>query len=212
MLPRPLHDAASALDGLPGIGPRAALRYAYWLAGQPREAVLKFARAIESLASNVKACDTCGAWSDADGCPICLDPKREDGSLCVVATSQDIRVIDESGAFHGKFHVLGGLLDPIEGRTPETLNIRKLLLRLQRPDNKITEIILALDPDVAGDTTAMYLIKQLTYGRSAGTPLPGAPSPLHDLTITRLARGLQNGAQIEYADGVTIADALKNRR
>lgn len=196
--PRPIHDTAASFDGLPGIGPRAALRYAYWLAAQPRDVILRFARTLETLANGVKKCAICGAWGDESGCPICNDPKRDKSLLCVVGTNQDIRVIDESGAFRGLYHVLGGLLDPIEGRTPETLNIASLLRRISSPDNQTKEIILALDPDVSGDTTALYLTKQLSA-------FPG-------MNVTRLARGLQNGAQIEYADPATVSDALQNRK
>ncbi len=196
--PRPIHDTAASFDGLPGIGPRAALRYAYWLAAQPRDFILRFSRTLETLANGVKKCAICGAWGDEAGCPICNDKRRDQTVLCVVGTNQDIRVIEESGAFRGLYHVLGGLLDPIEGRTPETLNIPALLRRLSSPDNQVKEMILALDPDVAGDTTALFLTKQFST-------LPG-------ITVTRLARGLQNGAQIEYADGTTIADAIQNRR
>jgi len=196
--PRPIHDTAAAFDGLPGIGPRAALRYAYWLAAQPRELILRFSRTLEVLANGVQRCAVCGAWGESSGCPICSDPKRDRTAMCVVGTNQDIRVIEESGAFKGLFHVLGGLLDPVEGRTPETLHIVGLIKRLSAPENQAKEIILALDPDVAGDTTALYLMKQL-----AAFP---------NVSVTRLARGLQNGAQIEYADGSTIADAIQNRR
>lgn len=196
--PRPIHDVAAAFDGLPGIGPRAALRYAYWLAAQPRDLILRFSRTLEALANGVQRCGVCGAWGETGGCPICSDPKRDRTVMCVVGTNQDIRVIEESGAFKGLFHVLGGLLDPVEGRTPETLHIAGLIRRLSAPDNQAKEIILALDPDVAGDTTALYLTKQL-----AAFPA---------INVTRLARGLQNGAQIEYADGSTIADAIQNRR
>lgn len=196
-VPRPIQEAAAAFDGLPGIGPRAALRYAYWLAAQPKDLILKSARAIQGLADGVKKCPTCGAWSDDQGCIYCNDPKREGTSLCVVGTSQDIRVIEESGAFKGRYHVLGGLIDPIEGRLPENLNLQSLFDRLARSDNRYTEVILALDPDMTGDTTALYIMKKLASS---------------SLTVTRLARGLQNGAQIEYADGTTIADALQNRK
>lgn len=194
--PKPIHDAAAAFDSLPGIGPRAALRFAYWLASQPREAIQRFAKTFEALSNGVVRCGTCGAWADGTTCRICSDPRRDAASLCVVATSQDVRVIEESGAFNGRYHVLGGLIDPIEGRTPETLDIDRLVSRLSG-EHPVREILLALDPDIAGDTTALYLMKRL-----AGT---GA-------SVTRLARGIPHGAQIEYADGTTIADAIQNRR
>ncbi len=196
-IPKPIHDAAAAFDRLPGVGPRAALRYAYWLAAQPKEELRRFARALEAVADGITRCEICGTWTDPDGCTICTDPRRKPDQLCVVASSQDVRVIEESGAFSGRFHVLGGLIDPVEGRTPETLNIASLFRRIADADGSIREIIFAFDPDVSGDMTALYLAKRL------------ATSPV---TITRLARGLQNGAQIEYADGATIADALKNRK
>lgn len=199
MVPKPIHDAAAAFDSLPGIGPRAALRYAYWLASQPKELVKRFGRTLDALAEGVKRCNTCGTWTDDAGCTICTDPRRDPTSICIVATGQDVRVIEDSGAFKGTYHVLGGLLDPIEGRTPDTLNIDSLLRRLSAPDARITEIILALDPDVPGDTTALFLTKKI---QSLTTPV----------RISRLARGIQHGAQIEYADGTTIADALRNRQ
>ncbi len=197
MLPKPLHDAAAALDSIPGIGPRAALRYATWLAAQPKEIVKRFARSLDALADGMKICPMCGAWTDQLVCDICADPRRDETKLCVVATSQDVRVIEDSGAFHGRYYVLGGVIDPIEGKRPDTLNVDGLIRRLATP--KLVETILALDPDVAGDTTAMYLTKKIHESTMS-------------IQITRLARGIQHGAQIEYADGTTIADALANRK
>lgn len=194
-IPPALRDVAAEFDRLPGIGPRAALRYAYWLATQPRDAIRRFGQALLRLADDIRLCGMCGTWSEGEVCGICSDASRRNGQVCVVATSQDLRVIEESGAFRGQYHVLGGLLDPIEGRTPETLRIKELLTRLSA--NGIQEVILAFDPDVSGDTTALYLAKLLS-GRA--------------VTVTRLARGLPTGAQLEYADGNTIADAIKNRK
>lgn len=196
-IPQPIHDAAAAFDGLPGVGPRAALRYAYWLAAQPKDAIRRFAQSLDVLAESVSRCDTCSMWTEGSRCAICRDSKRDQTSLCIVATSQDVRVIEDSGAFKGRYHVLGGTLDPIEGRTPDTLGFAALRRRLQEPSNTIREIIIALDPDVAGDTTSLYLSREL-----ASLPV----------SLSRLARGIQHGAQIEYADGVTIADAILNRK
>lgn len=195
--PSAIRDAAAEFDGLPGVGPRAALRYAYWLVTQPKERVRRFAHALLALADGIVRCDICGMWSDKPICSICSDATRDRSQLCVVATSQDMQVIEDSGGFKGVYHILGGLLDPIEGRTPETLGISSLLKRLHDPASQIREVILAFDPDVSGDTTALYISKQLST-------LP--------LTLSRLARGLPTGAQIEYADGATVADALANRR
>ncbi|MCC6563267.1 recombination protein RecR [Candidatus Uhrbacteria bacterium] len=194
-LPEPIQNAAAAFDALPGVGPRAALRYAYWLVTQPKEVIERFSRSIQTLADQVRHCDVCGQWSDRSPCSICSDPKREASQICVVATSQDIKSVEETGVFKGIYHVLGGTIDPIEGRTPDTLRIKELMARVQMP--VIKEVILALDADVQGDVTALYLKKQLSA-------LP--------LRVTRLARGLPTGAALEYADAHTLADALQNRK
>ncbi|MBU0540567.1 recombination mediator RecR [Patescibacteria group bacterium] len=195
--PKPIYDAAAEFDNLPGIGPRAALRFAYWLVTQPKEKIRRFAQALLALSEGVTRCSVCGAWSETPICSICSDTKRDKSVLCVVATNQDLRVIEESAAYKGIYHVLGGLLDPIEGVTPETLAISQLTKRLMSSESGISEIILAFDPDVRGDTTALFLIKKL--------------EPL-ELNVSRLARGLPNGAQLEYADGATVASALANRK
>lgn len=195
-LPDPIQNAAAAFDTLPGVGPRAALRYAYWLVTQPREMVEQFARALHSLAERIRTCDTCGQWSDRSPCSICSDPGRDTTSICVVATSPDVHAIEETGVFKGRYHVLGGTIDPIEGRTPDTLAIGRLISRLKSTP-EISEVILALDADVPGDVTTLFIRKQL--------------EPLQR-KVTRLARGLPTGAALEYADAYTLADALKNRR
>ena len=194
-LPEPIQNAAAAFDSLPGVGPRAALRYAYWLVTQPKEVIERFSRSIQTLAQNVRHCDVCGQWSDRSPCSICADVKRDASSICVVAVSPDIKSVEETGVFKGTYHVLGGTIDPIEGRTPDTLRIPELLARARMPIVK--EIILALDTDVTGDVTSLYLKKQL-----ANLPL----------RITGLARGLPTGAALEYADAHTLADALQNRK
>ncbi|MBU1032741.1 MAG: toprim domain-containing protein [Patescibacteria group bacterium] len=213
-IPQPISDLAAEFDKLPGVGPRAALRYAYWLVNQPKDRMKRFAQALLNLAESVERCHVCGLWSENGTCSICSDMQRDRTILCVVATSQDARVIEDSGAFKGAYHVLGGLIDPISGRTPESLNIKALLSRVQEnppswvkrglggvteeeSSDKINELILAFDPDVSGDTTVLYLTKHLA-------DLP--------IKVTRLARGLPSGAQLEYADSSTLADALKNRK
>jgi len=198
--PPPIHDAAAEFDGLPGVGPRASLRYAYWLVNQPKESIIRFSEAIRKLAEGITRCRVCGLWSATSPCIICANPKRDQSKLCVVAGPQDVRIIEDSGVFHGVYHVLGGTIDPISGRTPEQLNIINLFQRLKPPISKITEIILAFDPDVQGDTTTLYLRKQIRekFGEH--------------IRVTRLARGLPNGAQLEYADEMTVAEALENRK
>lgn len=196
-LPPALHNAAAAFDSLPGVGPRAALRYASWLVTQPKDVILRFARNLSLLAENITTCSVCHQWADQAICRVCRDPARDAQSICVVATSPDVRVIEETGIFKGRYHVLGGTIDPLEGRTPETLTITSLLERIRDSASPIKEIILALDADVPGDTTMLYLRKQLQQTH---------------VRITRLARGLPTGASLEYADAHTVADALNNRK
>ncbi|MFA6099563.1 MAG: recombination mediator RecR [Patescibacteria group bacterium] len=196
-VPRSIRELADMFDRLPGVGPRAALRYAYWLATQPKNNIRQFADTLSQLAAKIVPCQVCGMWTDASPCYICSDPRRDAGLLCVVANSQDVRVMEDAGIYQGRYHILGGLLDPIEGRTPEQLQIGRLMEKIKDPNNQVREVILALDPDVQGDTTAMYLMRQLT-----GLPV----------TVSRLARGIPTGAQIEYADEATITDAYLNRR
>ena len=146
-LPESIQQAAAAFDRLPGVGPRAGLRYAYWLVTQPKEVIERFARSIHGLSTGVTTCQVCFQWTEESPCRVCRDPQRDPKTLCVVATSQDVRVVEETNVFKGKYHVLGGTLDPIEGRTPETLTIRQLMTRLQHPEQPVQELILAFDAD-----------------------------------------------------------------
>lgn len=196
-LPEPIERAAASFDRLPGLGPRAALRYVSWLATQPKDSILAFARAIESLANTVRRCSVCQQWTDQQVCRICRDTNRDAHLLCVVATSQDIRPIEDSGAFKGKYHVLQGTLDPLEGRGAEHLTIHELRQRLAT-SKEIQEVLLALDADVSGDATALFLQQEL--------------QAFPQVKVTRLARGLPSGATLEYADPLTLIDAINNRK
>src|SRR3989338_4928631 len=193
--PEPIQQALSALSRLPGVGPKTALRYAYHLLKLPKTDLDYIARSI-LLLGRVKTCKTCFAFSENEECDICRDFKRDPTLLCVVEESRDIATIDATGAYNGFFHVLGGTLNPIEGFTPETLRIKPLHERLQAMP-EIQEIILALSPDVHGEITMLYLARYL--------------APLNR-KITRLARGLPIGASLEYADEVTLGDAIKGRK
>lgn len=194
-VPSFIQTVATQFDAIPGIGPRAALRFAYWLAGQPSSFIQRFAHALEELATRTRVCSECGQIADGSPCNICRDPKRDRSIICVVAHAQDIRSIEETGVFSGCYHVLGGTLDPTSGKTPEHLRIHSLQERIQQTP-LIRELILALDADIAGDTTALYLVQRFKA---------------IDIRVSRLARGLPNGAQLEYADAHTLADALLRR-
>lgn len=192
--PAPIHNAMAAMGRLPGVGPKTALRYVFALLHLRKDELDLISRAIDGL-KRVATCTTCFTYSESGTCDICTDPTRSKDVLCVVAEARDISTIEATGMYKGKYLVLGGVLNPIDGYTPDTLNVRQLNERLKN-DTAIREIILAFSPDVHGETTILYLSRLLK----------GV-----DKKITRLARGLPMGADIEYADEVTLASALNGR-
>ena len=186
----------AAFSRLPGVGPKTALRFVYGLLRGPKADIQSFSRALLSLSERIQICDVCFTYSEDARCDICSDPTRGFEVICVVEEARDISTIETTGAYRGRYHVLGGVLNPIEGVTPDTLRIRELKERITS-DTTIRELILAFSPTVHGEATMMYLAREL--------------QPLNR-RITRLARGLPTGASIEYADEVTLGDALKGRR
>ncbi|MCG8468210.1 MAG: recombination mediator RecR [Gemmatimonadetes bacterium] len=180
---------------LPGIGRKTAQRLTYHLLKASRDDARRLARAVERVAAEVKLCGACGNLSDLDPCEYCADPRRDRLQVCVVEEASDIPAIEKSGNYGGLYHVLGGRLSPLDGVGPDDLNLRGLVTRV---GDGVREIIIATNPSVEGEATATYLHRLL-----------GASS---DVTVTRLARGLPVGGDLEYADGVTIAEAFSGRR
>ena len=187
------------LTKLPSIGQKSAQRLALHLLRMPREDALRLAEAIRAVKERVRFCSTCGNFTEEDPCLICRDPRREGAIVCVVEQPGDVMALERTGTFRGRYHVLGGALSPLDGTTPETLRIRELLERL-RPGAagaaEVREIILATNPNVAGEATAVYL-SQLLH-------------PL-GVRITRIARGVPMGSDLEYSDLVTLQRALEGR-
>ena len=195
--PEPIERLANAFGRLPGVGPKTALRYVFHLLKQPKAEIESFARAIENLTGNVSVCEICRTYTEESGiCAICSDGKRSKSILCVVAEPREIATFEATGSYSGRYYVLGGVLNPIEGSTPDTLNIAGLI-KLTREEKELKEIILAFSPDMAGEATILYIKKQL--------------SPLGK-KITRLARGLPVGADLEFADEITLSEAVEARR
>ncbi|MXX77746.1 MAG: recombination protein RecR [Gemmatimonadales bacterium] len=192
-------NAIEALVGefgrLPGIGRKTARRLTYHLLKSSKDDARRLARAIERVAAEVRVCGDCGNLSDMEPCEYCRSPRRDPAQVCVVEEASDIPAIENSGNFGGLYHVLGGRLSPLDGVGPEDLNIRALLRRLDTP---IREVIIATNASVEGEATATYLQRLLASAA--------------DVTVTRLARGLPVGGDLEYADGVTIAEAFAGRR
>ncbi|MFA6017859.1 MAG: recombination mediator RecR [Patescibacteria group bacterium] len=192
--PVAIHHAVSALGRLPGVGPKTALRYAFALLRFSKNDLLLLSRSIVDL-TTITTCKTCFTYAESDTCDICADSSRDVSKLCIVAEARDIATLEATSAYKGKYFVLGGVLNPIDGMTPETLNIHELVDRLKN-NPSIHECILAFSPDVHGETTILYLARLLEPFK---------------VSTTRLARGLPMGADIEYADEVTLASAISGR-
>ncbi len=192
-----LESVIERLSRLPTIGRKTAQRLALYLLKQPREDVTALAEAIGTLQHRVRTCSICSNITEEDPCPICRDARRDRSTICVVEEPNDVLVIERTNEFRGLYHVLGGSLSPLEGIGPEELKIRELLARLRSEDGTpVHEIILAMDPNVEGEATTLYLAKLV--------------SPLVD-RVTRIARGIPIGSDLEYADEATLARALEGR-
>jgi recombination protein RecR len=190
-----IDDLASELAKLPGIGRKTALRLTYHLLKQSPEQARRLAHALTTLSDRVRACSRCFNLTEGELCAICTDPRRDPSILCVVEEASDIGAIERAGEFRGLYHVLGGRLSPLDGVGPEDLHIDDLVGRVATTQPR--EVILATNPSLEGEATALYVQRQL------------ASQPV---TISRIARGLPVGGDLEYADGVTIAQALAARR
>ena len=190
-----IDDLATELSKLPGIGRKTALRLTYHLLKQPAGQSRRLAEALVTIAERVHPCARCHNLTEAELCSICADPRRDDTVICAVEEASDIGAIERAGEFRGKYHVLGGRLSPLDGVGPEDLTVADLETRVQ--SGGVREVIIATNPSIEGEATALYLQRRL------------AP---FGVTVSRIARGLPVGGDLEYADGVTIAQALAARR
>ena len=195
MIPAPIAALTAALGKLPGIGPRSAERLALHLVQTDAPVVKQLAGAILAARERVRLCSVCGALTEADPCGICADPRRDGSLICVVERPTDILSIEKAGSFHGRYHVLGGKISPLNGIGPEELRIGQLEARVaQEP---IREVVIALSTDVEGDATGYYLAKRFA---------------VRGLKVTRIAHGLPAGSGLDFADELTLARALEGRR
>ncbi len=204
-----LEEAVDAISSLPGVGRRSALRLALHLLKQPQENVHHFTKSIDRLRDEVKYCRSCMMISDSDTCSICADRSRDHRTICVVESVRDVMSIENTGQYHGVYHVLGGIISPINGIGPSDLRIRELVSRVAElvspealfeadgADGSPAEVILALSGDVEGETTAFYIYRQISqYG----------------VKVSSLARGLGFGDNLEYADELTLGRSIVNRQ
>jgi recombination protein RecR len=190
-----IEDLTGELSRLPGIGRKTALRLTYHLLKQPPEQSRRLADSLVALAERVRPCARCFNLTEDELCSICRDPRRDAALICAVEEAADIGAIERAGEYRGQYHVLGGRLSPLDGVTPDDLTIPQLVHRVS--GGEVREVILATNPSLEGEATALYVQRQL------------AP---YTLSVTRIARGLPVGGDLEYADGVTIAQALTARR
>jgi len=191
----PIAKLTEAFAKLPGIGPKSAQRLTYYLLRSPDEKVKALAEAISTLKAKIKLCSICFNITDCDPCPICQDKERDHSKICIVERPSDIPPLERTGKYQGVYHVLHGTINPAQGIGSDELKIKELLSRLQ--DGSVNEVILATNPNLEGETTAMYL-------RRVILPL--------GIRISRLARGLPFGSDLEYADDMTLGQALEDRQ
>ncbi len=191
-----IEELVAELAKLPGIGRKTAQRLTFFLLKQPADTAERLAEAIRRVRGRVTACGACGNLSEDDPCPICRDPRRDAALLCVVEESADVGAIERAGRYRGRYHVLGGRLSPLEGLGPDQLSLEQLVARVAN-GSAVREVIVATNPSMEGEATATYVQQVL---KPTG------------VRVTRIARGLPVGGDLEYADAVTIAQALTARR
>lgn len=189
-----LEKAVAEFSKLPGIGRKTALRLVLWMLRQEDADVEQFAEAVSRLKHEVKYCKTCHNISDSEVCPICGDPRRDKTTVCVVENIQDVMAIENTQQFHGLYHVLGGIISPMDGIGPSDLEIDSLVQRVS--EGNIQEVILALSPTMEGDTTNFYIYRKLSA---------------YNVKISVIARGISVGNELEYTDEVTLGRSITNR-
>ena len=190
-----MQHALEELERMPGIGPKSAQRILNWLLVSDSEVAERLADAIIDVKRSIHMCPRCHNFAEDELCSVCADPERDAQEICVVAEPRDIAAIERTGAYHGLYHVLGGTINPMEGRMPDELHIADLIARLGAEETR--EVVLATNPDIEGETTASYLARLI--------------KPL-GVKVTRLASGLPVGGELEYADEVTLGRAIESRR
>ncbi len=192
-----LEQAIEQLAKLPGTGRKSARRIALYLLKQDNQSVMKLADALVSLKKSITRCSMCGVISDGDPCSICSNAKRQTGQVCVVEESQDVFLIEKTNEFRGRYHVLGGVISPLDNIGPDDVRIKQLMQRINDNDEQIEEVILALNPDSEGEATSYYINKLL--------------KPFDEVKVTRIAYGIPMGTELEFIDEATLGRAFSSR-
>ncbi len=196
MLPKSIQNAIDEFSRLPGIGPKSAARIVFYLISKHEVDIEKLSNSIAHLKRDLKICSICFNYAESEPCEICQDIKKDDSSILVVEEPLDVLAIERAG-FNGKYHVLGGVISPINGIGPDDLRIGQLIDRVRKNENKINEIILATNPTLEGEATAVYIAQRLQS---------------YKIKVTRLARGLPSGGDLEYADEATLSRSIEGRK
>lgn len=197
-IPKAIQNVIESFERLPGVGPKTAQRLTFYLLHVPQGELDRFAQSVQTLKSNTVICSTCFSVDETDPCSICTDSNRDQSLICVVEQPLDVLALEKSGKYHGLYHVLHGKIDPLNNIGPDEIYIAQLGERVRNSDGQIREIILATNPTMEGEATAMYIAKQLK-------------SQSDNLTVTRIGRGLPTGADLEYADSTTLERAMEGR-
>lgn len=198
-LPRAVSDLVTSFEKLPGIGPKSAQRLVFYLLHNPDHELEKFSENLLKLKKNTVLCEVCHNVSESNPCPVCADESRDDSMLCVVEQPLDVLAIERSGAFKGRYHVLHGVIAPLSNIGPEQLYLHDIVKRL----DQVEEIVLATNPTMEGEATALYITEYLEQQGKTGS---------EGVQVSRIGHGLPIGADIEYADGMTLSRALEGRR
>lgn len=207
ILPKSLKKLIEEFAKLPGIGPKSASRLSFYLLNQPELELQSFGDALKNLKHNLKNCSICHNIAESDPCVLCNDLKRDKSKICAVEHSLDVVAIEKTGEYNGLYHILGGAISPVDGIGPENLNIKSLLERIKL--NGIKELILATNPSLEGEATALYISKEI---KDQTLPTGRQEPNVKNLKTTRIARGLPVGGDLEYTDEITLSRALEGRK
>lgn len=200
-IPKAIQNLIESFERLPGIGPKTAQRLTFYLLHVPQLELDRFAQALQNLKKETVLCSVCFTIGEEDPCSICSDPQRDSSIICVVENPLDVLALEKNGKYQGLYHVLHGKIDPLNNIGPDEIYIEQLISKLKRQNSKAKEVILATNPTMEGEATAMYIQKQIKQMIQNGKPLK----------ITRIGRGLPVGADLEYADEVTLQRAMEGR-
>ena len=202
-IPKAIQNLIEGFEKLPGIGPKTAQRLTFYLLHVPQGELDQFSKSVQNLKKGTIICSICFAVDETDPCSICSNSERDKSTICVVEEPLDVLALEKNGKYHGMYHVLHGKIDPLNNIGPDEIYIKQLLQRINDEGLRIKEVILATNPTMEGEATAMYIAKQLREQLTINKS---------QLTITRIGRGLPTGADLEYADELTLQRAMEGRR